>query len=65
MTTHADINVHLSDAPTVRVHRSTAVADRAVMSLGDTLTVFAPTDTLRATLTAALEQLDAITGGAQ
>ena len=66
MTVHADINIHLTDTPTVRVRRSTANPDRVTLSIGDeSLTIFAPTDVLRAILTDAADQLDEITGGAE
>lgn len=50
------------EAPLVRAHplRSTASdpTPRATVSLGDAVTLFGPTGTLRATLVAALEALD-------
>lgn len=65
MSARADTSVWLDDeAPQVRVNRLTARADdptpRAILSIGDVLSVFGPADVLRATLMAALEALDAV-----
>ncbi len=65
MTARADTSVWLDDdVPIVRVNRLNASAGdpapRAIVSIGDVLGIFGPTATLRATLTAALAQLDAL-----
>ena len=65
MTARADTSLWLDDdVPMVRVNGLTARANdttpRAILSIGDVLSVFGPTSVLRATLTAALVQLDAL-----
>ena len=64
MTARADTCVWLDDVPSVRVNRLPArdasdVTARAILSVADVLTVFAPVDVLRATLTVALAALAA------
>ncbi len=66
MTARADCTIWLDgEVPTVRAQALTATYpdpddQRASLSIGDALVVFGPVDTLRATLSAALEALDGL-----
>ena len=59
-TPRIDTCVYLDEAPPIRLHGSTAPGDRVVLAIDPVLTIFAPADVLRATLVAALAQLDTI-----
>lgn len=68
MSARADATLWLEgDTPTVRAQKLTAMAGpdepRALVAVADVLTIFGTVDVLRATLVAALEQLDALGEG--
>lgn len=67
MSARADTCVYIDEAPLVRVHGGPARrgqdVPRACLGIDSVLTIFAPVDVLRTTLTAALEQLDALEQG--
>ena len=64
MTARADTSVWLDDVPAVRAQALTATAgsddQRALVNVADVLIIFGTVDVLRATLVAALAQLDAL-----
>ncbi len=68
MTVRSDTTIWLdSEPPLVRAQKMNDDPDgpRALVTIAHMLTLYGPIDTLRAALTDALEQLDAITGGAE
>lgn len=68
MSARADATIWLdNELPTVRAQALAAAAGgdtpRAFVGIADVLTIIGPVDTLRATLVAALAQLDALEAG--